>query len=1019
MCRIAGIINPSIPTASLKVMVKEMCRLLQHGGPDDEGVFVSEEHHLVLGNRRLSLIDLSNCGHQPMSYAGNRYEITFNGEIYNYRELKTELKNAGYTFKTESDTEVILAAFAAWGTASFSRLSGMFAFALWDNVERKFYLVRDSAGIKPLYYAITKEGLAFASEIRAFKPIPYLQEENKLWQVYLMAYGHLPEPITVLKQVQPLKKGTYLCYKIRSGSWKSESFKQYHFTEAINGREQAISLIKDSLYQSVKSHLIADAPIGVFLSGGLDSSIIAMLSSVEKQAKLNTLSLFFEDAEFSEKKYQDMLLEKMDCTPNQYLLREEEFHQKLPDIFRAMDQPSSDGINTWFISKYAKETGLKAVLSGIGGDELFGGYPSFQRMKIVGHLETLSNKLLRSGKYTGLKKFRRMGYLSLGGATGKYLFLRGQFIPYEIARYLDLPEEQVWKLLEEQPLCEDVSQLTPKNQASWMETNLYMQNQLLRDADVMSMAHGVEIRIPYLDKEFLELAHSIKSSVKYAGERPKQLLIDSFKNILPPSIWNRPKMGFRLPFEKWLANNPYAKNIISPGTREYQRFISGGMHWSQFLTLLLTKNFRADFTSGATGIKRETVWEKYSSSPKFPVTETIERSDTRTNKILFLTLRIFSSTGGIEKVSKVAGKALYDLGRESGDEVSICSMYDKQKDMDEKYFPAEAFTGFGINKLRFMTACVRNGVKNDIVILSHANLLLVGFFIKLFSPKTQLILIAHGIEVWEPFTGIRKRMLLRCDKILAVSQYTEEVLIQLNKVSREKLQVLNNCLDPFLEEPVEKEKDTALLAKYHISSADRVLMTLTRLAARERYKGYDMVIESLHKLKASFPGLKYLIVGKYDEREKERLDKMISAHRLESQVIFAGFVPDEALADHFNLADIYIMPSEKEGFGIVFIEAMYYNKPVIAGNRDGSVDALLNGQLGLLVNPVNEEEITSAITKMILDKEHYLPDQKLLMQNFSYPVYKNKWKGILEDLKASPQETYKVFSPALVGSKTL
>jgi asparagine synthase (glutamine-hydrolysing) len=257
-----------------------MCRLLQHGGPDDEGVFVSEEHHLVLGNRRLSLIDLSKCGHQPMSYARGRYEITFNGEIYNYRELKTELKNAGYTFKTGSDTEVILAAFAAWGTASFSRLSGMFAFALWDNVERKFYLVRDSAGIKPLYYAITKEGLAFASEIRAFKPIPYLQEENKLWQVYLMAYGHLPEPITVLKQVQPLKKGTYLCYEVPGGSWKTESFKQYHFTETINTREQAISLIKDSLYQSVKSHLIADAPIGVFLSGGLDSSIIAMLASV-------------------------------------------------------------------------------------------------------------------------------------------------------------------------------------------------------------------------------------------------------------------------------------------------------------------------------------------------------------------------------------------------------------------------------------------------------------------------------------------------------------------------------------------------------------------------------------------------------------------------------------------------------------------------------------------------------------------------------------------------------------------
>lgn len=325
-------------------------------------------------------------------------------------------------------------------------------------------------------------------------------------------------------------------------------------------------------------------------------------------------------------------------------------------------------------------------------------------------------------------------------------------------------------------------------------------------------------------------------------------------------------------------------------------------------------------------------------------------------------------------------------------------MYDEQNEVDEKYFPANIFTGFGIKKLKFIQASVRKGLKNNVVILSHVNLLLVGYLIKLFSPKTKLVLMAHGIEVWKPFTGYKKYMLLKCDKILAVSKYTASVLMRLSQVPETKLQALNNCLDPFLQDLANKEKDAGLLKKYHLSKEDIVLMTVARLAARERYKGYDIVIESFQKLRETYPHLKYLIVGKYDEMEKDRLDKMIEKYQLKDQVIFAGFIPDAKLADHFNLADIYIMPSEKEGFGIVFIEAMYYNKPVIAGNKDGSTDALLGGKLGLLVNPKSTAEVMDAISKILTDKKQFLPDQKLLIDNFSYPVYKNKWKGILNNL---------------------
>ena len=224
MCRIAGLINASLPLPSLEELVKEMCRVQKHGGPDNEGIYVDANHSMVLGHRRLSLIDLSDSGNQPMAYDDGRYIISYNGELYNYLELKEILKKLGCSFKNNSDTEVILAAFATWGVAAFQKFNGMFAFAIWDNITGNIYLVRDGAGIKPLYFAHTKEGLAFASEVRAFKHIPYLQNPHPHWNVYLMAYGHLPEPITTLKEVQPLRKGHYLQYNILSKSIVQEEF---------------------------------------------------------------------------------------------------------------------------------------------------------------------------------------------------------------------------------------------------------------------------------------------------------------------------------------------------------------------------------------------------------------------------------------------------------------------------------------------------------------------------------------------------------------------------------------------------------------------------------------------------------------------------------------------------------------------------------------------------------------------------------------------------------------------------
>ena len=368
-------------------------------------------------------------------------------------------------------------------------------------------------------------------------------------------------------------------------------------------------------------------------------------------------------------------------------------------------------------------------------------------------------------------------------------------------------------------------------------------------------------------------------------------------------------------------------------------------------------------------------------------------------QVLFLTLRVFSATGGIEKVCKLLGLSLDELKMEK--EVSkfkVFSMYDDLDDVNENYIPRKYYYGFGEKKFDFVRRSFSQGRKSDVVILSHINLLLIGFLIKMVSPKTKLFLFAHGIEVWEPLGYWRKYMLKRCDKILPVSNFTKDKMKEIFEMKEEKFFVFNNCLDPFLSDTTKTKKNEDLLASLGFSDKDFILLTLTRLSSRELYKGYDSVLIAISALKKNYPNIKYLIVGKYDVAEKERLDEIIKLHSLQGHVVFTGFIADEDLPMHYNLADLYIMPSKKEGFGIVFIEAMHYGLPVIAGNKDGSVDALLGGKLGQLVDPDNQVQINEAIEKLMLDTSNYQPNQILMNEHFGFDAYKNRLKAVLQNI---------------------
>jgi len=365
-------------------------------------------------------------------------------------------------------------------------------------------------------------------------------------------------------------------------------------------------------------------------------------------------------------------------------------------------------------------------------------------------------------------------------------------------------------------------------------------------------------------------------------------------------------------------------------------------------------------------------------------------------RILFLSLRIFSATGGIEKVCRILGKALFENTFSGNCSLEIYSSHDTMKHSNNNaYFPSDYFSGFSNNRFEFLNAAFFKGLKSDVVILSHINLLPVGWLIKRFSPKTKLVMLAHGIEVWSLPLGIKKKMLNACDEILCVSQFTKDEMIKLHGDVSKKYSVLNNCLDPFLPILSSQNYSIDLRNKYGFTPSDKILFTLTRMDATERYKGYDRVLQAMALLIKEMPDLKYIIGGSYDEIEKKKIDELIYELGLKDNVVITGFISDENLKDYFLMSDVYVMPSYNEGFGIVFIEAMYYGLPVIAGNKDGSVDALLNGKLGTLIDPMDIEALKNTIEDNFELNKKVKVDTDVLMANFGYEVYKEKINWIL------------------------
>ncbi len=589
MCRIAGIITKEFSINHLNHQITKMCDSMKHGGPDDFGIVVDENSFVGLGNRRLSILDLSAAGHQPMLTDDEKLVITYNGEIYNFKTLRAELIKLGFLFKTESDTEVILKAYQCWGEESFSKLNGIFAFCIHDKVKNVVYLVRDQSGVKPVYYNSNAKYFSFASEVKAFAQSGFDQVENENWKIYYLAFGHIPEPFTTLKNVYSLPKGSFLKYKLADNCFKIHSYHEFSTTIKITNEAEAIESIREELTNAVQSQLISDTTIGVLFSGGLDSSILNILAAQYSKGNLMSISANFDEIDFSESAHRKLIKKGITTNHHEQLITYRDFLYNFENILHDMDQPTNDGINTWFICKGAKENGLKSVLSGLGADELFGGYPSFDRIRKIQNFSKLSREMIKSARFLKNIKLKRLYYLSFQSPVGEYLCLRGLYTPDVIADLLGTDITTIIDCLQNVPLNDTIRYLNDEERASWFEMNMYMQNQLLKDTDFMSMSHGVEARVPFLALNFINLVNSIHPSIRYGEIQKKRLLIEAYKNKLPKETWDRSKMGFTFPFQEWMRKN---KEISSPDLYQNKKaknlitsFNENNLHWSSAFAL--------------------------------------------------------------------------------------------------------------------------------------------------------------------------------------------------------------------------------------------------------------------------------------------------------------------------------------------------------------------------------------------------------------------------------------------------
>ena len=604
MCGIAGIVSTRGTAREFVPPVQSMTDAQRHRGPDGGGVEVvcgGTPAAAVFGHRRLAIIDLSEAGREPMRDAETGNWLTFNGEIYNFRELRGELEKLGHVFDTRTDAEVILKAYACWGVACVGRLRGIFAFAIWggDAGEQKLFIARDQLGVKPLYYPQDEEGLLFASEVRALLASGLVGRKLDLEGLHsFLAYGSVQEPLTLVRGVRSLPPGHFLVWQ--GGRATVERY--WRLPEAgeirtgVNGH--LFEETRERLEDAVRSQLVADVPLGAFLSGGIDSTAIAALARGAGSRPLKTFSVVFDEAAYDEREYSRLAARHLGTEHTELRLTGEGFLKTLPQAVAAFDQPSQDGLNTYAISKVIREAGPVVALSGVGGDELFGGYDGYRKALLAERWAGRASRLPRParalagglvGGFATRESLRKFSEL-LRDTRNHYFLTRQVFSASQISELL--PAEvyrpgSEWYGVTRPRLAAETADFDPVNRASALELQTYMLSTLLRDTDQMSMAHALEVRVPLLDHRLVEYLFTLPGSVKLEEGQPKPLLTRALGDELPGGCVHRPKRGFELPFAVWLRQSLQTRvreKLLHPPAGPRELFRAGGVTgvWEKF-----------------------------------------------------------------------------------------------------------------------------------------------------------------------------------------------------------------------------------------------------------------------------------------------------------------------------------------------------------------------------------------------------------------------------------------------------
>ena len=600
MCGIAGMIRSESGLPFDSEIVGRVLAAQSHRGPDGQGLW--QGSNAVLGHRRLAIIDLSPAGLQPMTNEDDSLHVTFNGEIYNFPELRAHLLQAGHQFRSHTDSEVLLHGYEQWGiTGLLERLRGMFAFAIHDP-RRGLIIARDRLGIKPLYYCSTPDFLIFASELKALMRSGIVPDERdrRALTGFLIA-GAVPQPLTLVKAAQCLPPGYW-------AEWQAGTLQLHKYWNldqltgnTANTADASPASLSLLLNQVVQQHMISDVPLGVFLSGGVDSAaLVALASRIRKHEghPLTTLTVVFDERQFSEAPAAAAIARRFGTSHREIRVTETDFKRELPAFFAAMDQPTNDGVNSYFVSQAAREAGLKVVLSGLGGDEVFWGYSHYKRLRPGGWASRCPASLWRLighagyqfGKFRGRDNWLRAAWLKdAGSAERLYLTMRGFFAPAQVARLIDLNRAELDDAVEEHFGALLSNHKPTAVNINYLEMKRYLHDQLLRDTDVFSMAHSIEARVPFLDHVLVERLWNTAPALKLSATMNKPLLVNAINDPSVLEAASRPKQGFTFPMARWMKNcSPELRDMAETGFLPRQEvhqcwndFSAGRVHWSR------------------------------------------------------------------------------------------------------------------------------------------------------------------------------------------------------------------------------------------------------------------------------------------------------------------------------------------------------------------------------------------------------------------------------------------------------